>query len=136
MYFSAYIKENYATAIENVGLNPEEVYNLIQSRNRLNEIIYPDNIETFRGIEKQLLNEGFFNKKGTWVADKQDLIGFILQCELKGYLKIRLNSNNRLIVRRFFENRYLVDINKIFQPNQIDKLSHLSAQFNWIKKAV
>lgn len=136
LFFIAYLEENYLKEVENIGLNDEEVFNIIQNRNKLNSIIYPDYINHFKEIEKQLINEDYFNKKGDWSKGKEDLIGFIIECSTKGYFKVKLDSYFKLQIRDFFEERYSIIILKQFQPKQRVKLKAKSTQFNWIKKAL
>ena len=136
LFFIAYLEDNYLKEVENIGLNDEEVFNIIQNRNKLNSIIYPDYINHFKDIEKQLINEDYFNKKGSWSKGKEDLIGFIIECSTKGYFKVKLDSSYKLQIRDFFEERYLINIQKQFQPKQRAKLKAKSTQFDWIKKAL
>jgi hypothetical protein len=136
LFFIAYLDNNFLKEVENINLNDEEVLNLIQNRNKLNSIIYPDYIDYFKDVEKHLINEDYFNKKGIWSKGKEDLIGFIIECSTKGYFKIKLDGSYKLEIRNFFEERYLISIQKQFQPNQRVKLKAKSTQFNWIKKAL
>ena len=136
LFFIAYLEDNFLKEVENINLNDEEVLNLIQNRNKLNSEIYPDYIDHFKEIEKQLINEDYFNKKGIWSKGKEDLIGFIIECSTKGYFKIKLDGSYKLEIRNFFEERYLLSIQKQFQPNQRVKLKAKSTQFNWINKAM
>ena len=136
LFFIGYLEDNFLKEIENIGLIDEEVFNIIQNRNNPNTIIFPDFIDHFKDIEKQLINEDYFNKKGSWSKGKEDLIGFIIECSTKKYFKIQLDGSHKLQIRNFFEDRYSIIIQKQFQPKQRIKLKDKSTQFNWIKKAL
>ena len=107
----------------------------------LDEIFYTHAIPKFLEIEQELiLNEWFSNNK--WNDDKNILVSFILILQNRGYLKpIKGKSKNvfRLVYRRFFENRYSIDIKKQMQPAQI-KLFSLpkihEPKFDFIEKHI
>ena len=105
------IIENEYPFVKTKELNTDIIFALIQNRNQLYDILNPDYIDSFSKIEKQLIDEKYFDSAGVWIKEKNLLAEFIIHCSHCGYFKYRRGNENEenkkyLAVRRFFEARY------------------------------
>lgn len=132
IFLSTYLDKEFTHIIKPTILDDDEVFALIQNKNKLNQIVYPDNIDLFSDVEKQLIREEFFNKNGTWIKEKLALVKFITHCSTIGYFNISLNKAKH--IRDFFETRYNINISKQFQPKEREKAKKFNISFNWIKQ--
>lgn len=130
-YFYTYLDDNYHSVIETVGLDEEEVFNIINNRNQLSAIMRIDNIDLFGETERELIKLKYFDKKGGWSRDKKDLVEFISYCLSIGYFSVRPKKLND--IRRLFEERYMIEIKKQFQPKQRAYIDLKFSQFSWVK---
>ncbi len=132
VFFSSYIDKEYIDFVKEITLDDDEIFALIQNRNKLNLIVHPDNIDLFSDLEKQLIKEGFFNKKGKWNKEKLALVKFIVHCSEIRYFNISLHKP--IHIRKFFEERYIVNITKQFQPKERKKAEKFPTSYTWIRK--
>ncbi len=135
------LNNSYNKELRPIKVKKDEVFAFIQNRNELHEELTPDNISQFSQIEKQLIDEGYFDEFGNWIKDRgriTSLVSFILHCQQLGYFKTRFKINNTpaiLKLKRFFETRYGINISKQFQNEQRKKIVIPNSEFNWIQKA-
>jgi hypothetical protein len=100
---------------------PAPTVNPIFDYSNKEKYFIPDKLSTFKEIEKELITREYINS-GTWIKEKQTLVAFIhILIKLK-YLKPKLinkKENTTLIsYRRFFEERYNIDIAAQMQPSK------------------
>jgi hypothetical protein len=91
----------------------------------LNDIFYPVAIADFIEIEKRLVNDRVL-KNGSWDIEKNALVSMILILKARGYLRRvagKSDSTSRLVYRRFFEQRYNINIEKQMQPGEIARFN-------------
>ena len=137
LFFDEYIKTHFTSLLESIQLKKDEFIGLFDKRIELSKHILPSYIEPFRDIEKQLIDESYFDNSAKWKEKtNKKLVEFILHCHKSGYFKIRATTTdnkelNRL--RRFFEARYSINIEKQFQPRQRESIEVPSREFRWIE---
>lgn len=136
LFFDAYIKNSYSSYLETILVNNDEIFAFLQDRNSLNEYVLSGYILKFEEKEKQLIKEEYFDSSAKWQKEKKQMVTFILHCHSIGYFKIRATTTdnkelNRL--RRFFEARYSINIEKQFQPKQRESIEVPSREFRWIE---
>lgn len=99
---------------------------------------FDDKMKSFEQIENELLERGFFKTPCEWTAKKNKLVAFIYILYKLRYLKPAKGREKQKALlnkyRRFFEDRYRIDISKAFQPSQfkIGKLKSYEADFHFI----
>jgi hypothetical protein len=143
LFFDAYIEQNHGGYIENVLVEKEEIFAILQKRNNLSEIVLPTNIHRFEEIEKGLIREDYFDSSAKWneanKKTKKILVEFILHCHLQNYFKVRANVTDTTELKKlrvFFEHRYANTITNQFKPNQRNLIQLPSHEFRWIEKAL
>lgn len=138
LFFDEYIKTHFTSLLESIQLEIDEFIGLFDKRIKLSEHIYPSYIELFRDIEKQLIDESYFDNSAKWKkGTNKKLVEFILHCHKLNYFKIRATTtdNKELSkLRRFFQKRYSINIEKQFQPRQRESIEIPSYEFRWIDK--
>ena len=137
-FFKNYLEKNFESLLQPITLNDNEIFAIIQNKNKLINVLMPSYIETFDGIEKTLIKENYFDNSGCWQPDKKVLVEFIIHCNAMNYFKFNLGSteNAKLtIIRRFFEHRYNASISNQFKPSQRNLIEIPSYTFNWISEA-
>jgi|GEM_PF-4312142 len=118
---------------------PQKETELVNSFDYLSpeKYFYPDKIESFKQIEKKMLQGDFFEANNwSYTHPKYELAGLIHILYNSQYLKKQLQgknvSNSLLAYRRFFEQRYNTKIAKEFQPKRIEiklKLAKIAFEF-------
>ncbi len=118
-----------------VTVDPEQRSNNYSTKER---IFFDDKMQPFAQIESKMVQEGFIKNTGEWATQKNKLVALIHILYKLRYLKqagshdkerIQLNKH-----RRFFEERYTINITKAFQPSQFDvgKLKSYRPDFRFI----
>ena len=137
-FFKNYLEKNFESLLQPITLNENEIFAIIQNRNKLIDVLLPSYLATFDDIEKTLIKENYFDNSGCWQKNKILLVEFILHCNTMNYFKFNLGSteNAKLTkIRHFFENRYNEPISNQFKPNQRNLIEIPSFTFNWISEA-
>lgn len=138
LFFDEYIKIHFTSLLESIQLEKDEFTGLFDKRIKLSKHLYQSYIEPFRDIERQLIDESYFDNSAKWKkGTNKKLVELILHCHKLNYFKIRATTtdNKELSkLRRFFEIRYSIKLGKQFQPHQRNSIEIPSYEFRWITK--
>ena len=127
----------YYKDLKNGNLAPANPLNPFEYSNK-EGYFFDDKMKSFEQIENELLQRVFFKTPCEWTAEKNKLVAFIYILYKLHYLKPAKGREKEKALlnkyRRFFENRYRIDISKAFQRSQfkIGKLKTYVADFHFI----
>ena len=130
------IPTNKPGTIENEQNNPvTKIVTFDYETNEIKGIFFPEYIPEFKNIETKLISENYFNEVGKWIKHKDpDLIAFIKFLIEYIFLRGKLtDKKTRLKIRKFFENRYNVNLEKEFQPNRLAEIKNTDF-YCWLRK--
>jgi len=100
--------------------------------------IFNEKRDTLKSIEDRLIEDGYFNSELEYKTEKGKKTKLVALIHILFKLKI-IKSNVAIINhRKFFEERYKVEIYKQMQPNQFDttKIKNYKADFIFISNLV